>query len=68
MGLFDSVKGAAENAAGEGMADNLIEKGVDQAENFAEEKTGGRFNDQIEQGGDMVEGQIKNQVNERFGN
>ena len=49
MGIFDRAKDlAAENP-------EAINQGIDQAANFADEKTGGQYSDQIQQGADFVQ-------------
>ncbi|MDN5727528.1 MAG: antitoxin [Propionibacteriales bacterium] len=35
-----------------------VSQGIDKGQEFATEKTGGKFEDQINQGGDFVEGQL----------
>ncbi len=44
----------AKNLAGE--HSDVVDKGLDQAEQFAEDKTGGKFNSEIEGGENQVEG------------
>ena len=44
----------AKNLASE--HSEVVDKGLDQAEQFAEDKTGGKFNSQIEGGENQVEG------------
>jgi hypothetical protein len=44
----------AKNLASE--HSDVVDKGLDQAEQFAEDKTGGKFNSQIEGGENQVEG------------
>ena len=46
----------AKNLAGE--HSDLVDKGLDQAEQEAENKTGGRFNSQIQEGEDKAEGYL----------
>jgi len=46
----------AKNLASE--HSDLVDKGLDQAEQEAENKTGGRFNSQIQEGEDKVEGYL----------
>jgi hypothetical protein len=45
-----------KNLAGE--HSDLVDKGLDQAEQEAENKTGGRFNSQIQEGEDKAEGYL----------
>ena len=44
----------AKNLASE--HSDVVDKGLDQAEQFAEDKTGGKFDSQIEGGENQVEG------------
>jgi hypothetical protein len=44
----------AKNLASE--HSDVVDKGLDQAEQFAEDKTGGKFNSEIEGGENQVEG------------
>ena len=46
----------AKNLASE--HSDLVDKGLDQAEQEAENKTGGRFNSQIQEGEDKAEGYL----------
>ena len=46
----------AKNLAGE--HSDLVDKGLDQAEQEAENKTGGRFDGQIQEGEDKAEGYL----------
>lgn len=62
MGLFDNIEGAAEGAAKQGLEDKLIEEGTQKAEQFASEKTGGRFDDQIQQAGEFADQQAENRL------
>jgi MT0933-like antitoxin protein len=48
--LFDKAKDLA------GKHPDQVHKGVEKAEDLAEKKLGGEFGDQIEQGGNLVEG------------
>jgi hypothetical protein len=48
MGIFDKAKDlAAENP-------DAIDQGIDKAADFADEKTGGQYGDQIDQGADFA--------------
>lgn len=62
MGLFDDAKNMAENAGGQGLEDKLIQEGTQKAEQFADEKTGGRFDDQIQQAGNFADEQVENRL------
>jgi MT0933-like antitoxin protein len=44
----------AKNLASE--HSDVVDKGLDQAEQFAEDKTGGKFNSEIEGGENQIEG------------
>lgn len=61
MGLFDEAKNLAENAGGQGLEDKLIQEGTQRAEQFADEKTGGQFDNQIQQAGNFADQQIEGQ-------
>lgn len=62
MGLFDNIEGAAENAAGQGLEDKLVREGTQKAEQFADEKTGGKFDNQIQQAGNFADQQVENRM------
>ncbi|MCL2585355.1 MAG: antitoxin [Streptosporangiales bacterium] len=62
MGLFDNIEGAAENSAKQGLEDKLIQEGTQKAEQFADEKTGGKFDNQIQQAGNFADQQIENRT------
>ena len=56
MGLFDEIKGKATEAAKDVLADEQKTDAVlDQARDFANEKTGGKFEDQINQARDAAD-------------
>lgn len=52
MGIFDEAKNLAEEHS------DVVSGGIDKAEQFADEKTGGQYSDQIQQGGEFVENQL----------
>ncbi|MDO5287216.1 MAG: antitoxin [Actinomycetia bacterium] len=59
MGMFDELKDKATEAAQEALADEAKTDAVlDQARDFANEKTGGKFEGQINQVRDLVDGQV----------
>lgn len=56
MGLFDEIKDKATEAAKDVLADEQKTDAVlDQARDFANEKTGGKFEDQINQARDAAD-------------
>ncbi len=57
MGMFDDMTNKAKDLASE-HADK-IHDGIDKAADFADEKTGGRFSDQIDSGADMAKDQVE---------
>lgn len=55
MGLFDKAKDlASENS-------DAVNEGLDKATDFANEKTGGQYEDQIQQGADFARDQLGGQ-------
>ena len=54
MGLLDKAKDAANNDKGEEVSDS----GIDKAKNFASEKTGGKFDDQIDKGAEEADKRV----------
>lgn len=69
MGMFDNMKDKAEELAKE--HPDQVNEGLDKAGDFANEKTGGKFEDQIDKGQDFArdrvgdgEGQDENQDNQ----
>ena len=52
MGIFDEAKNLAEEHG------DVVQSGIGKAEDIIDEKTGGKFTDQINQGGDLVEKQL----------
>jgi TRAP-type C4-dicarboxylate transport system substrate-binding protein len=58
MGLFDEVEKLTGDAAGQGAEDSLVQKAVQEGEQLLEEKTGGKFDAEIQQGGDLLEQQL----------
>jgi hypothetical protein len=61
MGLF----GDAEKLLGQAEDPGLVEKAVEQGEHLAEEKTGHKYDGQVEHGGEMLEEQIKQHLTEQ---
>jgi hypothetical protein len=68
MGMFDNMKDKAEDLAKE--HPDQVNEGLEKAGDFANEKTGGKFEDQIDKGQDFArdriggEGQDENQDNQ----
>lgn len=52
MGIFDKAKEAAGQAAAE--HGDKIDQGIDKAGDFADEKTGGKYAGQVDQGQDAA--------------
>ena len=60
MGLgdfADKAKDAVKSEQAEGVTDNVLDKGAD----FVNDKTGGKFEDQVNQGRDAADGQLGNE-------
>ena len=53
---FNKIVDEAKKLAGE--HPEQAKEALDKAENILDERTGGKFTDQIHQGGDTVEGQL----------
>ncbi|HET6738976.1 MAG TPA: antitoxin [Kribbella sp.] len=69
MGMFDNMKDKAEDLAKE--HPDQVNEGLEKAGDFADDKTGGKFEDQIDKGQDFArdrmgngEGQDENQDNQ----
>jgi hypothetical protein len=54
MGLFDDV----ENLAGQGGEDALVQKATQQGEQFLDSETGGKFDSEIQDGGNLLDQQV----------
>lgn len=65
MGLFDEVENLAGNAVGQSEEDSLVQKATQEGEQFLEDKTGGHFDSEIQQGGDLLDQQIDQQLPNR---
>ncbi|MGZ0153480.1 antitoxin [Kribbella sp. WER1] len=69
MGVFDNIKDAAEGLK-EKAADLIdghedkVGEGLDKAGEFVDEKTGGKYGDQIDKGVDVAKDQVNNLNNE----
>ncbi|WP_129658553.1 antitoxin [Rothia halotolerans] len=57
MGLLDKAKDAADNGKGEEISDS----GIDKAKNSASEKTGEKFDDQIDKGAEAADKHVGNE-------
>lgn len=60
MGLGDFADKANDMIHSE-QAEGVSDDALDKASDFANDKTGGKFEDQIEQGRDVADGQIGNE-------
>lgn len=60
MGMFDEMKNKAADLAKEhgDKLEGVTDSALDKAAEIADEKTGGKFGDQIQQGRDMIDGHI----------
>jgi hypothetical protein len=54
MGLFDEV----ENLAGQGGEDSLVQKATQEGEQVLDNETGGKFDSEIQDGGNMLDQQV----------
>ncbi|SMX67165.1 MULTISPECIES: antitoxin [unclassified Brevibacterium] len=59
MGL-DDLTNKAKDAMNSDKGEEFSDKGLDKATDFANDKTGGKFDDQINKGRDGVDGKIGN--------
>lgn len=55
MGIFDDLKDAADKH------EDQVEQGIDKVGNLIDEKTGGKFADQVDQAQDFLKGHIGKQ-------
>lgn len=60
MGLED-LTNQAQDAINSEQAEGVSDNAFDKASDFANEKTGGQFEDQVEQGRDFADGQVGNE-------
>jgi hypothetical protein len=58
MGLFDEVENLAGDAAKQGGEDSLVQNLTQQGEQMLDNETGGKFDSEIQQGGDMLDQQV----------
>lgn len=58
MGIFDKAKDAAQKGVEE--HGEQVDQGIDQAGDFVNDKTGGKYSDQVDQGGQMAKDQLGN--------
>lgn len=59
MGL-DDLTNKAKDAMSSDKGEELSDQGLDKATDFANDKTGGKFDDQINKGRDGVDGKLGN--------
>ena len=60
MGL-DDLTNKAKDAVNSDKGEEFSDQGLDKATDFANDKTGGKFEDQINQGRDGVDGKLGNE-------
>lgn len=60
MGL-DDLTNKAKDAMSSEKGEEFSDQGLDKATDFASDKTGGKFDDQINQGRDGVDGKLGNE-------
>ena len=58
MGLFDEVENLAGDAVKQGGEDALVQNLTQQGEQMLDNETGGKFDSEIQQGGDMLDQQV----------
>ena len=58
MGLFDEVENLAGDAVKQGGEDSLVQNLTQQGEQMLDNETGGKFDSEIQQGGDMLDQQV----------
>lgn len=68
MGLFDEVENLAgdasgqgdsdQGAAGQGIEGSIVQDITQQGEQFVDNETGGKFDSEIQQGGDALDQQV----------
>jgi hypothetical protein len=58
MGLFDEVENLAGNVAGQGGEDSLVQNLTQQGEQMLDNETGGKFDSEIQQGGELLDQQV----------
>lgn len=58
MDLFDEVENLAGDAAGQGGEDSLVQNLTQQGEQMLDNETGGKFDSEIQQGGDLLDQQV----------
>ncbi|MGH2927523.1 MAG: hypothetical protein ACRDL8_04915 [Solirubrobacteraceae bacterium] len=59
MGLFDEVENLAGGQSGE---DGLVQKATQEGEQFLDNETGGKFDSQIADGGNMLDQQADQEL------
>jgi hypothetical protein len=58
MGLFDDVENLAGQAGGQGGEDSLVQKATQEGEQLLDNETGGKFDSQIQDGGNLLDQQV----------
>lgn len=58
MGLFDEAENLAGDAVGQKAEDSVVQDLTQQGEQFLDNDTGGKFDSEIQQGGDMLDQQV----------
>jgi hypothetical protein len=58
MGLFDEAENLVGSEIGQNAEDSLVQKVTQEGEQFLDNKTGGQFDSEIQQGGDLLDQQI----------
>ena len=58
MGLFDEAENLAGDAVGQKAEDPVVQDLTQQGEQFVDNETGGKFDSEIQQGGDMLDQQV----------
>ena len=57
MGLFDDVENLAGGQGGQGGEDSLVLKATQEGEQFLDNETGGKFDSEIQDGGNLLDQQ-----------
>lgn len=58
MGLFDEVENLAGDAIGRSTEETVVQDLTQQGEQFLDSETGGKFDSEIQQGGNMLDQQV----------
>jgi hypothetical protein len=62
MGLFDEAENLVGNAVGQGAEDSLVQKATQEGEQFLDNETGGKFDSEIQQGGEFLDQQVDKEL------